>query len=94
MSFKSDVFAQRVTGTGVVFTGRTRLRGISVASDGGGAGRITFSDATSGTVRFDIDIPNTDVFAFNIPEDGVLFPGGIEVTLFTNIAAATLLFDK
>ena len=42
MSFKSDVFAQRVTGTGVVFTGRTRLRGISVASNGGGAGRITF----------------------------------------------------
>ena len=85
MSFKSDVFAQRVTATGVVFTGRTRLRGISVASDGGGAGRINFSDATDATVLFDIDIPNTD---------GVLFPGGIEVTLFTNIAAATLLFDK
>tara|TARA_R100000734_G_scaffold8538_1_gene6645 strand:- start:151 stop:435 length:285 start_codon:yes stop_codon:yes gene_type:complete len=94
MSFKSDVFAQRVTAVGVVFTGRTRLRGLSVASDGGGAGRIAFSDATSGTVLFDIDIPNTDVFAFNIPEDGVLFPGGIEVTTFTNIEAATLLFDK
>ena len=35
---KSDVKAVRVTGTGTVFAGRTRLRGLILASDGGGAG--------------------------------------------------------
>ena len=31
---KGDVKAVRVTGTGAVFAGRTRLRGIILASDG------------------------------------------------------------
>ena len=31
---KSDVKAVRVTGTGAVFAGRTRLRGMILASDG------------------------------------------------------------
>ena len=70
---KSDVKAVRVTGTGTVFAGRTRLRGLILASDGGGAG---------------------DVFAFNIPEDGVVFPGGMKVSTITNIAGATFLIDK
>jgi len=35
---KSDVKSVRVTATGAVFAGRTRLRGIILASDGGGAG--------------------------------------------------------
>ena len=38
---KSDVKAVRVTGTGAVFAGRTRLRGMILASDGSGAGSIT-----------------------------------------------------
>ena len=37
---KSDVKAVRVTATGAVFAGRTRLRGIILASDAGGAGTI------------------------------------------------------
>ena len=37
---KSDVKSVRVTGVGAVFAGRTRLRGIVLASDGGGAGTI------------------------------------------------------
>ena len=34
MSYKSDVKAVRVTATGVVFAGRTRLRGIILENDG------------------------------------------------------------
>ena len=41
---KSDVKAVRVTGTGSVFAGRTRLRGLILASDGGGAGTIILQD--------------------------------------------------
>ena len=37
---KSDVKAVRVAATGAVFAGRTRLRGLILASDGGGAGSI------------------------------------------------------
>jgi len=90
---KSDVKAVRVTGTGSVFGGRTRLRGLILASDGGGAGTIILQDGNSVT-QFQGDCPNGDVFAFNIPEDGVLFEGGMTVSTITNIAGATLLIDK
>ena len=93
MSYKSDVKAVRVTGTGSVFGGRTRLRGLILASDGGGAGTIILQDGNSVT-QFQGDCPNGDVFAFNIPEDGVLFEGGMTVSTITNIAGATLLIDK
>ena len=35
-----------------------------------------------------------DVFALNIPEDGILFPGGMKVSAIPNVTAATLLIDK
>ena len=91
---KSDVKAVRVTGTGTVFAGRTRLRGLILASDGGGAGTVILQDNTSSTTLFQGDCPSGDVFAFNIPEDGVVFPGGMKVSTITNIAAATLMIDK
>ena len=91
---KGDVKAIRQTATGAVFAGRTRLRGIIVASDGGGAGQITLQDNTDSTTLFDCDIPTGDVFSFNLPEDGILFPGGMKISAFTNIDAATIILDK
>ena len=91
---KSDVKAVRVTATGAVFAGRTRLRGLILASDAGGAGTIVLQDNSDSTTLFQGDCPNGDVFAFNIQEDGVLFPGGMKVSTITNIAAATFLIDK
>jgi hypothetical protein len=41
---KSDVKAVRVTGTGAVFAGRTRLRGIILSNSTAGAGSITLQD--------------------------------------------------
>ena len=49
---KSDVKAVRVTGTGAVFAGRTRLRGMILASDGSGAGSVTLQDNTDSTTLF------------------------------------------
>ena len=90
---KSDVKAVRVTGTGSVFAGRTRLRGIIVENTNATTAQsITLQD-TDGT-QFITSCPAGDIFAFNIPEDGVLFPGGMKVSTITNIAAATLLIDK
>jgi hypothetical protein len=91
---KSDVKAVRVTGTGAVFAGRTRLRGLILASNGGGAGTIILQDNTDSTTLFQGDCPSGDVFAFNIPEDGVVFPGGMKVSTMTNLAGATFLIDK
>ena len=91
---KSDVKAVRVTGAGAVFAGRTRLRGLILASDAGGAGTIVLQDNSDSTTLFQGDCPNGDVFAFNIPEDGVVFPGGMKVSTITNIEAATLMIDK
>jgi hypothetical protein len=48
---KSDVKAVRVTGTGAVFAGRTRLRGLILASDGVGAGTIILQDNTDSTTQ-------------------------------------------
>ena len=45
-------------------------------------------------ILFQGDCPTGDVFAFNIPEDGIVFPGGMKVSTITNIAGATLLIDK
>ena len=91
---KSDVKAVRVTGTGAVFAGRTRLRGLILASNGGGAGTIILQDNTDSATLFQGDCPSGDVFAFNIPEDGVVFPGGMKVSTMTNLAGATFLIDK
>ena len=91
---KSDVKAVRVTGTGAVFAGRTRLRGMILASDGGGAGTIILQDNTSSATLFQGDCPTGDVFAFNIPEDGILFEGGMTVSAIANLVGATLLIDK
>jgi len=43
---------------------------------------------------FQGDVANGDVFALNIPEDGILFPGGMKVSAIPNVTAATLLIDK
>jgi len=91
---KSDVKAVRKTDATSVFAGRTRLRGMILASDGGGAGTIILQDNSDSTTLFQGDCPTGDVFAFNIPEDGVVFPGGMKVSTITNIAAATFLIDK
>ena len=91
---KSDVKAVRVSATGSVFAGRTRLRGIVLVSDSGGsAGGITLQDGDSVT-QFQGDVANGDVFALNIPEDGIVFKGGMTVSAISNLTAATLLIDK
>ena len=91
---KSDVKSVRVTATGAVFAGRTRLRGIVLASDAGGAGTIILQDNSDSTTLFQGDCPEGDVFSFNIPEDGILFPGGMKVSAIANLVGATLLIDK
>ena len=89
---KSDVKSVRKDSTGSVFGGRTRLRGIILASDGTGAGTVILQDGNSVT-QFQVDVPNGDVFAYNLAEDGILFEGGMTISTLTK-ATATIILDK
>ena len=89
---KSDVKSVRKDSTGSVFGGRTRLRGIILASDGTGAGTVILQDGNSVT-QFQVDVPNGDVFAYNLAEDGILFEGGMTVSTLTK-ATVTVILDK
>ena len=57
------------------------------------SGTIILQDGNSVT-QFQGDCPNGDVFAFNIPEDGILFEGGMTVSAISGLTAATILLDK
>ena len=94
MAAKGDVKAVRVTATGAIFAGRTRLRGIILENDGTTTQSITLQDNTDSTTLFQTSSPAGDVFAFNIPEDGVLFPGGMKVSAIGADISATVLIDK
>ena len=89
---KSDVKSVRKDSTGSVFGGRTRLRGIILASDGTGAGTVILQDGNSVT-QSQVDVPNGDVFAYNLAEDGILFENGMTVSTLTK-ATVTVIIDK
>ena len=70
----------------------TRLRGISVSSDGTGVGRFTLCDNV-GTTLCDIDIPDTRIYDLSFG-GGIIFPNGIFVSNSDNITGYTLYTDK
>ena len=98
MAAKPDIQATRsdaAAGATAIVAPPVRLRGIIIASDGGGAGVLELTTTSnSGSTLFLADVPTGDVINFNFPEDGILFPKGIFCKTKTNIAAYTLLTDK
>ena len=98
MGFKNDIQATRsdaAASATAIIEPPVRLRGIIIASDGGGAGVLELTTTSnSGATLFLADIPTGDVINFNFPEDGILFPKGIFCKTKTNVAAYTLLTDK
>jgi hypothetical protein len=69
-----------------------RLTGLSVSSDGTGAGRFTLCDKI-GTTLCDIDIPDTRIYDLDFG-GGILFPNGVYVSNSDNITGYTLYTDK
>ena len=70
----------------------SRLKAISVSSDGTGAGRFTLCDKI-GTTLCDIDIPDTRIYDLSFG-GGIIFPNGIYVSNSDNITGYTLYTDK
>ena len=72
----------------------TRLKAISVTSDGTGAGRLTLCDKV-GTTLLDIDLPDDSGYELDFGDDrGIVFPNGIYVANSDNLTAYTLFTDK
>ena len=98
MGFKNDIQATRsdaAAGATAIIAPPVRLRGIIIASDGGGAGVLELTTTSnSGTTLFLADVPTGDVINFNFPEDGILFPKGLFCKTKTKVTAYTLLTDK
>jgi|TARA_R100000388_G_scaffold41992_1_gene32217 hypothetical protein len=98
MSFKTDIQATRsaaAAGASAIISQPIRLRGIIIASSGGGAGVLELTTTSnSGDTLFQADVPSGDVINFNFPEDGILFPQGIFCKTKTHVTAYTLLTDK
>jgi hypothetical protein len=98
MSYKSDIQATRsaaAAGATAIIAQPIRLRGIIIASDGGGAGLLELTTTSnSGTTLFIGDVPTGDVVNISFPEDGIVFPKGIFCKTKTNIAAYTLMTDR
>lgn len=85
MGMQTDVKAVHAEATGILVSGRNRLKGYQCLS-GGTAGDIIFRDGgASGTVRLQFNVPaNTNnPFANLIPGEGILFTTDIHVTLPT-----------
>jgi len=82
-----------VTLLGLIINPPVRLKGISIASDAGGAGLVNLC-SSDGVTRFIGDVPSGDVYTLNIPEDGIMFPKGIYLKTSANVEAYTLFTDK
>ena len=96
--FRGDIQATRSTaaaGAAAIIAQPIRLKGIIVASDGGGAGVLELTTTSNvGVTLFIADVPTGDLVNFSFPDDGIVFPNGIFCKTKTNIAAYTLLTDK
>ena len=81
MAVKADIQATRsaaAAGSAAIISQPVRLKGIIIASSGGGAGVLELSTTSdTGDTLFQADVPSGDVINFNFPEDGILFPKGI-----------------
>jgi hypothetical protein len=89
----SDARSKRVTGTGALTVGRSRLRLIVVTTNSSGAGRLTLSDGDGGSTLLDVDLVVSTTHNVYIPEEGILFQSDIFVATATNLVSATFFWS-
>ena len=70
-----------------------RLKGVSISSDGTGAGRLTLCD-NNGDTLCDIDIPDGKIYTLFLPEEGIVFPNGVFVSNTINVTGYTVYTSK
>ena len=91
MAYLSDVKSTRLALSGVIFGGRTRVKGIYIVP-GAGVGSVTIKDGGSGgTTVSVIDIAAGSAVYLHLPEDGLLCTTSSYATL-TDVTAATFFY--
>tara|TARA_R110000868_G_scaffold119_4_gene1256 strand:+ start:12537 stop:12812 length:276 start_codon:yes stop_codon:yes gene_type:complete len=86
----SDIKIKRVTGTGALGIGRSRLRQVQVTISAAGPGRFTVTDGVGGPVILDLDFEADSTHITNIPDSGILAVTDPVISVATNIVAATI----
>lgn len=89
----SDARAKRVTGTGALSIGRSRLRHITVLVSNAGAGRLAITDGNGGPTILDVDLAQNSFSTIDIPDDGILSVSDPHVSVATNVTAATVFWS-
>ena len=90
MADEFDVSSKRVTGTGALSIGRSRIRQVVVTvSD---AGRLTMTSGNGGTTKIDLDFGAAGTYDIFIPGTGVLFDADPYISTATNVTAATVFW--
>lgn len=92
MSMESDVKAVTITGSGVVFTKRARVRGIFY-HNGAGAGVLVLKDGSDTSVDVSLTVNASSDGYMLLPGRGVLFETSVNCTTFTNLSSVTLFYE-
>jgi len=92
MSMQTDVQSKYLTGDGVIFAGRARLKGLTVTVTSAGAALIVYDNASaaSGTALLTVSTAATGTFPVNIPGQGILGEDGLFLDI--NGAAAVTAY--
>ena len=88
-------FSATSTTQGIVFEGRTKVRGLHGVSDSGTAGALAIRNTSqSGTKLLEIDAPAAaGMVDPYIPDNGVLFDDGAFIDISTGYDSVTIFFD-
>lgn len=86
----SDIKIKRVTATGALNIGRSRLRQVQVTVSNVGVGRFTITDGVGGPIILDLDFAADSTHITNIPDSGILAVTDPVVSAATNVVAATI----
>ena len=89
----SDVKTKRITGTGALGVGRSRIRHVTALVSGAGAGRLTVTDGDGGPTILDVDLATSTFSTIDIPDEGILSVNDPYVSAATNITAATFFWS-
>lgn len=90
MAVKANVRTKRVTATGAIGFGRSRLIGLNIVT-GATAGRLTITNGVGGATILDLDTqPSTAVY-YRLPDAGILSDNDPAISTLTNITSVTVM---
>ena len=88
----SDVKSKRVTATGALSVGRSRLRMLVVTTTAT-AGRLTMTDGNGGETLLDVDLVALTTHNFYVPDEGIVFASDMYISTLTNITSVTAFYS-